>query len=649
VALLLHPTNGEAHRARRVLDAAMTSLAVGLVIWRVALGAVVQAVDPGHLLSSTVTIAYPALDVLLLVLTVLTLTRSPAARLPLCLVTGGLLAFVIADVTFVYQEASGANPLGPFDMGWSLGFECIAIAAMVRPGPPRDPLTTPIGMPVLNFLPYVPVAWALALSVWSQLRGEPPLEELLVAGALVVLLLARQYLTLRQNWRLTRTLAHREEQLRHQAFHDGLTGLANRALFRNRLEHAVDLHARDLRPVSLLFLDLDDFKVVNDTLGHAAGDQLLIRVAERLRGTVRAGDTVARLGGDEFAVLLEDGADPFASAHRITEALRPSFVIDRQPIDAGVSVGVVELAPSAAAVSADELLARADTAMYAAKRSGKARIVGHTAGMSLIEREDQRLRAALHQAMTEGAIKLAYQPIVALPGERIVALEALARWQCEDAEIPPSTFISAAERTAVLPDLTDALLAEACAQLAGWMAGWPSDAQPLAVHVNVPPSQLGRPGFVRTVTELVRDHRLRPRQLVLEITESGLVADLSTVGSILTELRCAGIAVSLDDFGVGNSSLSRLNEIEIDSVKIDRSFVDRIDTDPRRAVFLRGLLRLARDIALPVIAEGVERRSQLDELERLGCPYAQGYLLGRPDYAAAIAGRLGLPRPISSG
>ena len=646
LALLLKPTQGEPLRMRRVLDATMTSLAVALAVWRLVLDRVVATSDPEDLVTSAVTIAYPTLDVLLLVLTVLTLARSPAARLPLGLVTGGLGAFVLADITFVYQSATGNNPLSLVDVGWSVGFACIALAALVRSKPAREPLTTPTGMPVLSFLPYLPVIAALTLGIVPQLQGQPlPVGQLLVAGTLVLLLLARQYLVLRQNWRLATQLAHREEQLRHQAFHDALTGLANRALFRDRFEHAVALHARDLRPISLLYLDLDDFKVVNDTLGHAAGDQLLIRVAERLRGTVRSGDTVARLGGDEFAVLLEDGADPIASAHRITDAMRTPFTIEAQPVEPGVSVGVVELDPSDGAVSADELLARADTAMYAAKRSGKARIVTHSAGMSLVELEDQRLRTVLRRAIGDGAIRLAYQPIVEVRSGQIVALEALARWRHENADVPPTTFIPAAARTGVLPELTSALLAEACAQLAAWSADWPADRQPLAVHVNIAPCELGRDGFADSVINLAGAHRLKPDQLVLELTESGLVADLTAAKQVLARLRAAGVAVSLDDFGVGYSSLGRLNEIELDSVKIDRVFVERIETDPRRAAFLRGLLRLARDVSLPVIVEGVERRGQLAELERLDCPFAQGYLLGRPAFAAATTSRLQLARP----
>jgi diguanylate cyclase len=643
LALVLHPSNVEAHRARRVLDALMTSLAVGLIIWRTALSEVVRAVQASDVLARSVTIAYPVLDVLLLVLAVLTLLRT---RLSLGLVSAGLTAFAVADIAFVHDVALGIVVLTPVDLGWGLGFAGISLSALARPEGLRAPFTAPVVARLTALLPYVPVAVALVLTLAPHLGERPGVfDELTVSTALVVLLLVRQYLTLRQNWRLTAEIAEREAQLRHQAFYDGLTGLANRALFRDRLEHAVALHARDLRPISVLFLDLDDFKIVNDTLGHAVGDELLVRVSERLRGCVRSGDTVARLGGDEFALLLEDGADPFAAGSRITATFETPFDLGAQQVEVTVSVGVVERSSSDNPASADQLLARADTAMYAAKRSGKGRIVGHSAGMSLVELEDQRLGTVLREAITRGDITLAYQPIVDLQTGRTVALEALARWTHEGSDIPPVAFIPAATRTGVLPELTDALLAQACAQLATWTTAWKDRAQPLAVHVNVAPSQLSDPDFARSVAALVCAHGLVPGQLVLEITESGLIADITATQATLAQLRRAGVAISLDDFGVGNSSLSRLNDIELDSVKIDRTFVDRIDSEPRRAAFLRGLLRLADDISLPVIAEGVETRRQLAELERLGCPLAQGYLLGRPCSAADAAARLGLPDP----
>ncbi len=640
VALLLHPTHDSGTgRWQRSLDALMTSAAVGLVSWETTLGAVVSYDITEDSLTSALLVAYPVLDVLVIVLIVLTLARTTTGRTPLVLVGLGLTAFSVADSGFAYAAATGAYVGSSVDLGWIAGFLLIALAALSGRGPAeaqaqaRARADAPTSTRSA-FLPYIPVAVALvvtaALSVAGRLLDG---GEVLVVGLIVGLLLTRQYLTLRDNTRLAAVLATREAELRHQAFHDGLTGLANRALFRDRLEHALQLHARDLRPVSVVFLDLDDFKVINDTLGHAAGDELLVRVADRLTGAVRSGDTVARLGGDEFAVLLEDGGDPLQIGAKIVDGLRTPFTVRGNALEVHASVGVCALDADDTPVAADELLARSDTAMYSAKRSGKDRIVAYSVGMSLDELQDQELRQALRTAIEDQRVRLAYQPIIELESGRVVGLEALARWLHEGADVPPDVFIPLAERSGLMPALTADLLAEACRRLAEWTAG---RHESLAVHVNVAPSQVIAPGFVAIVGELVTRHRLLPGQLVLEITESGIFADLDAAKRTVTQLRLLGVGVSLDDFGVGYSSLAQLNSMPLDSVKIDRSFLAAIDTDARQATFLRAVLRLAADIGLQVVAEGVERPSQVRQLRALGCEYAQGFLLGRPMDGAAV-------------
>jgi diguanylate cyclase (GGDEF)-like protein len=322
-----------------------------------------------------VSVSYPVMDVAVLVLTVLTLARARAdtTRLALGLLAVGLMAISVADSAFVYLAATDSYQSGdPIDNLWNVGFGCLGLAALLDAHPDGElrETTTDTALPGGGLLPYLPVAGALLIVIVTLLTGydSAPAEEAAVLG-LILLLLARQYLTLRQNARLVVRLAARERELRHLAFHDALTGLPNRALFRNRLEHALDLHSRDGRALAVLFLDLDDFKEVNDTLGHTAGDHLLIRIAERLHGATRTGDTVARLGGDEFAVLLETGGDPCRSAERLTGALRDPFFVAGHTIEAKASIGVVRLTPRDPTVAADELLIRADTAMYAAKRS----------------------------------------------------------------------------------------------------------------------------------------------------------------------------------------------------------------------------------------------------------------------------------------
>ncbi|SCX40578.1 diguanylate cyclase (GGDEF) domain-containing protein [Klenkia marina] len=648
-ALLLQPTaDGSVGRVQRGLDAAMTSAAVGLVSWETTLGAVVATNTGDDLLTGALLVGYPVLDVLLVVLGVLTLARATGDRVPTALVVLGLLAFSVSDSAFAYVAAAGSYDGNLLDLGWVSGFLLIGLAALRTPAAPGTASTQrerARRISRADFLPYVPVAAALAITTILVVAGRTLNRwELLTAGVVIALLLTRQYVALRDNGRLALELATREAELRHQAFHDGLTGLANRALFLDRLAHALALHARDLRPVAVVFLDLDDFKVVNDTLGHAVGDELLVRVAERLTGAVRTGDTVARLGGDEFAVLLEDGGDPLPIAAKVADALVPPFTLAGDVVDVHASVGICELSPHDAPLAADELLARSDTAMYAAKRSGKDRIVSWSSGMSLAELQDEELRAALRAAIDDRRVRLAYQPIVELDTGRVIGLEALARWRHEGRDVPPDVFIPLAERTGLMTALTADLLETACGRLSAWTM---RRAEPLAVHVNVAPSQLVAPGFVGTVAALVARYRLRPGGLVLEITESGIFADLDAARRTVTELRQLGVGVSLDDFGVGYSSLAQLNSMPLDSVKIDRSFLAGIDTDPRQATFLHAVLRLAEEIDLPVVAEGVERPAQLTLLRALGCRHAQGYLLGRPVDPSLVPGLLGgVPVPV---
>ncbi|MGY1641606.1 putative bifunctional diguanylate cyclase/phosphodiesterase [Geodermatophilus sp. SYSU D00703] len=640
VGLLLHPADdGVRGRRQRASDAMMTSAAVGLVSWQTALEAVVAERATNDPLETLLLVAYPVLDVLLVVMTVLTLASSRRRGADLVLVGAGLVGLSVSDSAFVFLQATGTYDGGLVDGGWVLAFLALCVAGVLRgPGTPGGAVRAPGRGVRTTFLPYVPVAVALTSSLTVTLVGRPlGRAEMLLATVVIALLLTRQCVALRENVRLADELAAREAMLRHQAFHDGLTGLANRALFRDRLHHALQLHTRDLRPVSVVFLDLDDFKVVNDTLGHATGDELLVQVAERLREAVRAGDTVARLGGDEFAVLLEDGADTPATTARLLETLRAPFSVGGRSLLVRASVGVSTLGAADATVDVDELLVRSDLAMYAAKRAGKDQVVSYTHGLNLLEVEEGELRDRLFAAIAAREIGLEYQPIVELGTHRVVALEALARWRPDGIEVGPDVFVPLVERVGLIDELTVHLLGEACARVAEWSA---DRGTPVAVHANVAPSSLAAPAFVAAVGDLVTRHGLAPGQLVLELTERCLLDDPETAERELARLRARGVGICLDDFGVGQSSLARLRTLPLDSMKVDRSFLGRTDSDPREATLLGAVLRLARDIGLPVVAEGVERPGQLATLRGLGCPRAQGYLLGRPVSASAVPGLL---------
>jgi diguanylate cyclase (GGDEF)-like protein len=377
--LLLFPVGGgRLRRLQALFDGVSTGGAVLLISWETALGATLAAAGPDWR-TTAVSVAYPVLDVAVTVLAVLTLARAPtgAGRRPLVLLVVGLVGVSVASSAFIYLSATtGYQPGDPLDICWNAAFGCVALAALLdRPDlHEREPETAPRQFSA-GLLPYVPILGVLGVVILLQLNGRvSTLAEELAEHALVVLLVLRQYLTLRRNAELNAELSSRQRELDHQANHDVLTGLANRKKFKDRLDHALELHTRDQRPVALMFLDLDDFKIVNDTLGHTVGDQLLVRIADRLRGAVRVADTVARLGGDEFAVLLESGDDAMRCAERIREALREPFFLVSQTIRATASFGVVELAEGDTPVTGDVLLARADIAMYTAKRSGKARI-----------------------------------------------------------------------------------------------------------------------------------------------------------------------------------------------------------------------------------------------------------------------------------
>jgi diguanylate cyclase (GGDEF)-like protein len=425
--------------------------------------------------------------------------------------------------------------------------------------------------------------------------------------------------------------------LRWRAFHDELTGLPNRALFNDRLAHALALHRRDARPLSVLTLDVDDFKAVNDTYGHPGGDELLVKLAERIRGALRAGDTLARMGGDEFAVLLEDGGPQdgdraaAAVAERVVAVMDEPFLVAGSRVEVGLSVGVASVSTDHRAqgsAAAESLLARADIALYTAKRGGKAQLIVYDEGMQLPEARDLQLREPLRRAVMNGGIKAVYQPIVDMTTGEVAGVECLARWTHEGVAISPDVFIPLVGRSNLLRPLTDLMLDSACSQLAAWNREFGH--QRLRVAVNIPPRLLVDQTFPAAAAKHAALHGLEPRQLTLEVTEEALVADLDAARVVCDELHRRGFALSLDDFGTGYSSLLHLHSIPLDSVKIDRSFSRDVDSSPDTQRLIQAILTMSRDLGLDVIVEGVERQSQADKLAELGATHAQGYLYGYP-------------------
>jgi diguanylate cyclase (GGDEF)-like protein/PAS domain S-box-containing protein len=441
-----------------------------------------------------------------------------------------------------------------------------------------------------------------------------------------------------------------EEQLIHSALHDHLTGLPNRALFIDHLKLAIERAKRRADDsFAVLFLDLDRFKVVNDSLGHAIGDCLLVGVARRLEAALRPGDTVARLGGDEFTVLLEDLNDPAEALEvvaRLQQDLAKPFNFDGHEVFTTVSIG---LAPSAARYERPEdMLRDADTAMYCAKAQGKARCAVFDQSMHSRVLETMQLENDLWRAVEREEFVVYYQPIVSLSGLRIEGFEALVRWQHpERGLLLPDKFISLAEETGVIGEIGRVVLRQACQQLRRWQDAYGDRVKDLTVSVNLSSKQFLQPDLVEQVVAELRAARVEPSRLRLEVTESLMVENVETANEVLRRLRAHGMQLSLDDFGTGYSSLSYLHHFPFNVLKVDRSFVAQIETNNENREIVRTILLLAQNLGMDVIAEGVELPEQLAALRQLKCEYAQGYLFARPLTAAATSELLDTTRTLS--
>jgi diguanylate cyclase (GGDEF)-like protein len=416
-----------------------------------------------------------------------------------------------------------------------------------------------------------------------------------------------------------------EKQLRHQAFHDPLTGLANRARFMDRLEHALERAARSRRSVAILFMDIDDFKSVNDSLGHSAGDRLLMHVAERIAQHVRPGDTAARFGGDEFAMLLEEGVvsdDAIIVAERVTAALREPTTLEEKEVFVRASIGI---AIADAGDAPEEILRRADVAMYVAKAQGKGRFAIYDESMeeSIVGRLE--LAGELQRAVERQEFVIHYQPSVSLIDSSIVGVEALLRWQHPmRGLLYPADFITVAEETGLILPIGAWVLREACVQAHRWQLEFGSD-PPLTLAVNISARQVHQPGLRDIVAEALRDSGLPAASLVLEITETLMMQDAELSIERLAELKSLGIRLAIDDFGTGYSSLSYLRKFPVDILKIDKSFVDGVSRQGKEQELAQSIIELGQTLKLEIVAEGVEHPEQLGWLRSRKCDMGQGF------------------------
>ncbi len=433
-----------------------------------------------------------------------------------------------------------------------------------------------------------------------------------------------------------------EDQLAHRAFHDALTGLPNRSLFTDRVSHALARRVREPGRIAVLFLDVDDFKTVNDSLGHAAGDELLVAVAKRIDECLRGGDTAARLGGDEFAILLEDVIDPGEAAgvaDRVLEALRPPFDVDGKRTFVYASIGIAQSAGTPGE-RAEELLRNADVAMYIAKRRGKGGHEFFEPDMHLAALQRLELKAELEQALERDEFVIHYQPAVDLASGKITAVEALVRWNhATRGLVPPLDFIPLAEETGLIVPIGGWVLREACRQAREWQLAHRSDT-PLSVGVNLSGRQLQDSSVVGEVKAALEASQLPPSSLILEITETVLLQDAEAAAATLSELKKLGVQLAIDDFGTGYSSLGYLDRFPVDIVKIAKPFIDGVAHGPDESAVAAAMITLGGTLGLKTVAEGIEDADQLAELRALACDQGQGFYLARPVAAGDVSALL---------
>ncbi|WP_045747157.1 putative bifunctional diguanylate cyclase/phosphodiesterase [Actinoplanes rectilineatus] len=617
-------SRGEVVRAG--LDGAVVLLAAGAFSWHYVTLPVVQAssFDTAAIITGMITFTMNMVT-LFAVGKVALAGRAHLAPRVLPLLTTGLIGgpAIAACQRFLLDKPwlSTAQLSVPFVM------TCTLIAAYSQLNAddtvPRRQLSR--RLPV--WLPYLAIGGVDALLLSCLRDHDPDAMPIAVTAVLLSgLVVLRQQTVFRENDRLV-------ARLDHGATHDILTGLPNRALFTDRLAGTLDAEENPGRRVSVALIDLDDFKTVNDTLGHGVGDALLIAVAGRLTTAVRAEDTVARLGGDEFVVILDDLEPRTAEqiAHRMIGALAEPVVADGHELLVRASIGIAD---GRAGEDPADLLRRADIAMYAAKHDGGSGVERYTPGMAGTVADTAALGAQLRHAITDRQMFLVYQPIVALDTGRLRGVEALVRWAHPTmGVVPPHQFVPVAERTGLIVPLGDWVLREACEQFAVWHAAH-GPSSPGVLNVNVSSRQLRDAGFVDRVLAVLAETGIPPYQLTLEITESTAVS-LGEAVAGLDALRRHGVRISLDDFGTGQSTLTLLHELPVDQLKLDRSFTQGTDTS-RRDTMPAAVIALAKAVGLDLVAEGVETAEQAERLAHLGYRHAQGYHFARPLPAAEI-------------
>lgn len=638
-------------RLRPLLDAIVIAAALFLVSW-VAILRTVFAASHASTFELTVAVAFPVSDVIVITLAVLVASSAPVGhRRTVGLVAAGMTVTALADSTHLYLRAHGLPSNSAMFIGWATGALLITAAALISSRTPgaiavaeRPPSRLGISLP---YIPLLAAVGAGFLYMWPIHQTRPVI---IAAAVLVTVAAVRQLIALIDNRRLFAAVAA-------QALRDPLTGLANRLLFTDRLHHAMGLRHRDGRAVAILTLDLDDFKLVNDHLGHPSGDALLRAIAVRLMDTVPDGDNVARLGGDEFAILIEGGDElPEAIAQRVAEAFDDPFVLDGEELFMHPSIGLATAPdPEAEDISADELFKRADVAMYAAKRTGVGGVQSFDPEMRLdrVELPESlsdtgkrrrasvagiRLLGQLRRSIDNGELTLAYQPKVSLTTGGIVGVEALLRWpHPELGMLMPGEFLPLVRQNGLIGAVTDLVLDQAARDAAQWYAAGSCE---VPVSINLFAPSLNDTTLPDRIAAVLSGYRLPAGSLMIELTEHFLLSSSRRAAKVIERLRASGVGVSIDDFGTGYATMSYLRDLTIDELKLDQQFVAQILDSPRTAAIVCSVIGLTHALGITSVAEGVEDAATAQRLREFGCEVGQGHYFAEPMFARELRARL---------
>jgi diguanylate cyclase len=646
-----------------LIDALIVTVALATLLWVYLIAPYTD--DHGmSLLTSLTSIAYPAMDILLLGVVARVAAGSHRREPAFVFLLSGTVVLLLSDAIHgVKLREGGFDTSGILDIGWAIYYTLLGASALhpsmrqlSEPGPAHDGHLTRARLALLTCASFTaPLLIFVRVSVTDHLD----LYVLVGASALMfALVLLRMAGLVRRNEQLAvemvalteenaarrteaRLSAEREvfqAELEHQAFHDSLTGLPNRALFRNRVEHALASQRRDHLPVAVLFLDVDDFKNVNDSLGHAAGDEVLRELGRRLEDCMRSVDTAARLGGDEFAILIHEAESELQSveiAHRVMDRLEAPIALPSRDLTLATSIGIAFSDQTMVSRSdAEELLRNADAAMYMAKENGKGHYQIFQPEMHLKALARLELKTDLQRALDCGEFTLRYQPIMDLGRGDMAGMEALVRWEHPTrGTVAPLEFVGLLEDTGLIVPVGRHVLREACAWSAHMQRECPRE-PPLSMAVNVSALQLQRPEFIDEVRGALEETGIVPSSLTLELTESVMMQDMDVSLLRLKGLRELGVKLAIDDFGTGYSSLNYIRQFPVDILKIDRSFLS--DPNPETAELTAAIVSLARIFKLKAVAEGIENPSQLELLRDMNCDFGQGFHFAEPLHGEEI-------------